>query len=171
MWKYLRSLFVSPPEPIKPPSYTITEIFPPTSTQELWINASSFPDLRDQKPHVFLFNLSEQSFEAGSGVLGTVKLPGRSPNEPYRFLFSLPKQIISPHESSYGSDVVVITTPGIRVAVDLINPDNPGNSLNDGPEYSLLSEGRDLSKKGVFISMSNPPAQEDIEVALARLKN
>jgi len=68
----------------------------------------------------------------------------------------------SPDLSSYEQDA-------IRYVVDLINPNNLGRTLSAGNAPGMASEGVDLSQKGVFFSLANPPFESDLTEAYARM--
>jgi hypothetical protein len=122
-------------------------------------------------PFVFLYNLSEESFKiVGHPVFGSFTIAGRLSDERYRFITSVPEYVHPTKFNLQTSDIEATNLLGVRAVVDLINPDNWTNDLDYevSPETSF-SIGNDLSKKGVFFSLSNPPVESDIIAAERRM--
>jgi hypothetical protein len=190
MWEWFKSLFRRPPAPVIPDPAPTANLQPypdppapkrhgyicqinkvhPASIKIMggnyatWINSRHFPDLRDQKPEIYLYTVNEASFPVENGILGRIMIPGKRKNEPYRFIFSLPKTIVYPKNLGLSSDEFdTVCVDGLTVAQDIINPE----SLQG---LKGMSQGRDLSQKGVFYSRSNPPKESEVKAAHAALR-
>lgn len=135
----------------------------------------------DIKPnHVHLFTLNElEVVIPPTGVFRNgMKIPGRAADEPYRFVASFPEQIriVDDFATMEGNEIVYRLTSGVGAVVDLIHPDCLGKDLDEfvslgksWPTWSQTSEGRNFATRGIFYSLSNPPAVEDMEKAQKRL--
>lgn len=181
MFRVLKSLkdwfFVPPTPPIQPvaPSQpkktqyilSVDDVHPPVVGMGYRAEFVSVLPSLPGKPFVYLYNLSEQTFRDVQTGFGRITIPGKSPNERYRFVFSLPEQVCSVAGMGTG-ELRPQLDSGIRVAVDIINPTNLGTDLDT--VASDFSENRDLSRKGVFYSLSCPPKEKDIKAAERRMK-
>jgi|SRR5882672_7001285 len=94
--------------------------------------------------------------------------PG-DPNQRYRFVTSFPQPILIPKLNEEGNELTSYEQDAIRYVVDLINPNNLGRTLGAGNAPGQASEGVDLSQKGVFFSLANPPFETDVQDAYKRL--
>jgi hypothetical protein len=94
--------------------------------------------------------------------------PG-DPNQRYRYVTSFPQPILIPRLNEEGNELTHYEQDAVRFVVDLINPNNLGRTLSAGNAPGLASEGVDLSQKGVFFSLSNPPFETDVKEAYTRM--
>jgi hypothetical protein len=98
-----------------------------------------------------------------------LKTKAGDPNQRYRFVTSFPQPILIPKLNEDGNELSSYEQDAIRFVVDLINPNNLGRTLTAGNAPGLASEGVDLSQKGVFFSLANPPFERDVQEAYARM--
>lgn len=98
-----------------------------------------------------------------------LKTKAGDPNQRYHFVTSFPQPILIPRLNEDGQDLTSYEQDAIRYVVDLINPNNLGRTLNAGNAPGLASEGVDLSQKGVFFSLANPPFETDVVEAYTRM--
>lgn len=143
-----------------------TEVF---NSHQLTVNRNEVRT--DQRPFVFLYSVSKGHYKATNGRV-TIEIPECRENERYRFITSFPERVYSVEcTGDFYTDCT--SDSGVRVVVDLINPDNVTNDLDKTPSganlFSIAPGGRDLAKKGVFYSLSNPPKLADIVAAERRL--
>ena len=141
----------------------------------LQLDRTNLPQPSAQGAYVFLFTISPRDQEARSGALGVIKIPGRGQDQLYRFVTSFPENIIMARDCTFTlteeNRLESIRLSGVRAVVDLINPENLGTDLNDQVEASRsMAINRDLSRRGVFYSLRNPPAIADLQAAYARLE-
>lgn len=130
--------------------------------------------------HIYLFNVSARMFERVGpyqkvtipGVQdGDPHLQGMKPNEKYHYVTSFPQpmMIFDPNDQTGLINATKIDAR--RYVMDIINPDNMTFSLDTIiPPNDVFSQGNDLSKSGVFFSMSNPPSAADVKAAYARME-
>lgn len=110
----------------------------------------------------------------------------RPPNHPHMLIRSCPKgqpyimargSISSPFtetRSDQNDNKYPVLTNGFKEATKMINPMNPclyGDERDQ--DYAVASEfhqGDDLGKYGVFWSINNPPAEDDVQKAVKRME-
>ncbi len=176
MWSLIRRLFSAKEPEASPPPRTkrigsISTIHP-SSTTSIWANLPYLPDFHFYKPksYVYIYNASEESFEAGNSTVKRLEIPGREPRKRYRYITSFPDVVTLTKPDADAATFITTALSGVRLAVDLISPDNLTSDLDAGPRpEACLSIGRDLSKRGVFYSLSKPPKKKDLEAAEKRL--
>lgn len=130
--------------------------------------------------YVYLFNVSQRKFEK-VGPYQNVTIPGvteedpflkgMQANERYHFVTSFPQPMMMPRFSDQSSEIGVVHVDARRYVMDIINPNNVTLSLDTviPPEHQF-SINNDLSIKGVFFSLSNPPAKEDVKKAIGKME-
>lgn len=92
-------------------------------------------------------------------------------NERYHYVTSFPQPILMTKFNDGSNMIEHYEQDAIRYVVDLINPDNLGKTLEISvPPERQLSIGNDLSQKGVFFSLSNPPFASDVRTAIDRME-
>lgn len=131
------------------------------------INFPDFSNTGDMKK-VWIYNVSTLDFEVDT-ALGIVKFPGRGKKK-YSTVTSLPMIVTHPRTSVDDNAAHGVFTDGRRVAMDIINPDNYTLDQNNKTDEVVTGMGRDLSAKGVFWSLNNPPTDKEIREARARMK-
>lgn len=141
----------------------------------------------DPKEHVYVFNISARTFpnfgklnrqipgvrddDPTTVMIGEKTIPGRE-NERYHFFTAFPQPLLIFKPDDQANMVGYVEQDAVRYVVDLINPDNLTRTLDfQIPQDRQLSIGTDLSRQGVFFSMTNPPQQEDIRKAYDRMEN
>ena len=130
--------------------------------------------------HIYLFNVSARLFEK-VGPYQKVTIPGlkdddpwlpeMKENEKYHFVTSFPQPMMIFNPNDQTGEIGVLKTDARRYVMDIINPDNMTFSLDTMiPQEHVFSVGNDLSRSGVFFSLSNPPAAADVKAAYARME-
>lgn len=137
---------------------------------------------------VYIYNVSVRTFNS-FGKLDRTKIPGVTETDPdtvteldgsighlgndrrIKYVTSFPQPILLPRHNPDSEELQYDQQDAVRFVVDLINPDNLTQSLDiDINSVFSTAEDRDLSKQGVFFSLSNPPKREDVEKAYARME-
>jgi hypothetical protein len=122
----------------------VAEGAPPANTREL----GKFVDLATGKP---------------------LKTKAGDPNQRYRYVTSFPQPILIPKLNEDNEELAYFEQDAVRFVIDLINPNNLGRTLSAGNAPGQASEGVDLSQKGIFFSLANPPFESDVQEAYARM--
>ncbi len=129
--------------------------------------------LYSRKPDywVYLYNISEQSFDVFRPPLfANVHIPGRKRGEEYATAARLPSPLLAPQGSVDSDELSTNLMDTRRVAMDMVNPDNL--SLDQDTVIAKPSNiGNNLSVKGVFWSLNNPPTEEELKAATRRMEN
>jgi len=130
--------------------------------------------------HVYLYNVSARTFpKAGPyevvnipGVTDTDPyLPGMKANEKYHYVTSFPQPMLMPKFDSQTSEIGQIRVDARRYVMDIVNPDNKSLDLNTIiPDKDVFSVGNNLSQKGVFFALTNPPTIQDVRAAYDRME-
>jgi len=130
--------------------------------------------------HVYIFNVSQRSFAkvgpwANTSIPGVVDddpvLPGMKANEKYHFVASYPQPMLMPKLSDQSSEMDAVRVDARRYVMDIINPDNATLNMDTVvPAEHRLSINNDLSIKGVFYSLNNPPTQHEVRSAIDRME-
>jgi len=130
--------------------------------------------------HIYLYNISARTFSNAGPyqkiMIPGVKesdpfLPGMKPNEKYHLAATFPQPMLVFRPNDQSEIANVLQTDARRYVMDIINPDNMTFSLNTIiPQQDVFSVNNDLSKSGVFFSLSNPPAQADVKAAYTRME-
>lgn len=178
MWSLIKRLFSRKVESPPPPSprlanASINRVYP-VSTDVIYGNQRLSLSLSWVKPEkkVYIYTVSDDSFETGNTIIKSLKIPGKEKGKRYRYITSIPDVVNVPNPRTDCGKIYTVATSGVRVAVDLIWPDCLGDDLDKGPKpESCLSIGRNLAKLGVFYSLSKPPKKQDLEAAERRLAN
>ena len=130
--------------------------------------------------YVYLFNASVRTFEK-AGPYQNIRIPGvtdadpslegMNANQRYHYVTSFPQPMLMPQYKDNDGLIGTVQVDARRYIIDLINPNNLTLSLDTAvrPENEL-SIGNDLSRSGVFFSLSNPPERHDVEAAIARME-
>jgi hypothetical protein len=111
---------------------------------------------------VWVYNASRMEHVVDHPILRQVRIPANTTKKRYSLYTSFPNLMKLPQQ---GSDIYTITTTfmnGEKFVKDLISPDNLYNKS--------LSNGRDLSVKGVFYSLHNPPLVSEVLAAVTLMK-
>jgi len=131
--------------------------------------------------YVYLYNISESSFVVSRPpIFKEMTIVGikdkRNLNEngslknEWILATKFPSPLIAPKASVDSSELDFYATDTRRFVMDLINPDNLGI---DQDAYidpkTVTSQGNNLGAKGVFYSLSYPPAPEEVAAAKKRL--
>lgn len=182
MWSRIKKFFQSGFLPVPPASTPANNSNYYVTNPNSWPGFNSHANRRknsvrhipgDIKPnHVHLFTLNElEVLIPPTGVFRNgMKIPGRAADEPYRFVASFPEyfRVIDDWTTAVSDEVVYQLTSGVRAVVDLINPDLLKTSL-DVDKWPITNSGRNFALRGIFYSLSNPPAQEEVDAATRRL--
>ena len=128
--------------------------------------------LYSRKPDfwVYLYNVSEQSFDVFRPPLfANIHIPGRTRGETYVTAARLPSPLLAPQGSVDTDEISTQLLDTRRVLMDVCNPDNLSldqNSVTAKP----TNIGNNLSQRGVFWSLNNPPTEEEIKAATLRME-
>ncbi len=128
--------------------------------------------LYSRKPDfwVYLYNVSEQSFDVFRPPLfANIHIPGRTRGEVYVTAARLPSPLLAPQGSVDTDEISTQLLDTRRVLMDVCNPDNLSldqNSVTAKP----TNIGNNLSQRGVFWSLNNPPTEEEIKAATLRME-
>src|SRR5271157_4384772 len=119
---------------------------------------------------VYLYNVSEQSFDVFRPPLfANIHIPGRTRGETYTIAARLPCPLPVPQGSVDTDEVTTQLMDTRRVLMDVCNPDN--FSLDQNSVISKPTNiGNNLSQRGVFWSLNNPPTEEEIKAATVRME-
>lgn len=118
---------------------------------------------------IWVYNVSRMTHELDHHTLGHVKIPGNTSKKRYALYTSFPSVIMSTKEDLNSSIMTMFPESGKRFVMDLINPDNLGLDQSFDSKYHT-SVGQNLSKKGVFWSMHNPPKKAEVDAAVTRME-
>ena len=128
--------------------------------------------LYSRKPDfwVYLYNVSEQSFDVFRPPLfANIHIPGRTRGETYVTAARLPSPLLAPQGSVDTDEISTQLLDTRRVLMDVCNPDNLSLDQN-----SVIAKptniGNNLSQRGVFWSLNNPPTEEEIKAATLRME-
>lgn len=92
-------------------------------------------------------------------------------NERWHYCTSFPQPVLLAKFDDQSSQIGHFEQDAIRYVVDIINPDNLGKTLDIKIDPNQrFSIGNDLSQKGVFFSLSNPPFESDVRGAVDRME-
>jgi hypothetical protein len=113
---------------------------------------------------VYIYNISPMEHEKDHPTFKTVKIPACPVGVPYKLAFSIPSMLVRTDMNVCQNDEITFQgTNGVRVAMDIVNPDNLTLNQWWEPSPYAYSIGNDLGVKGVFWSLRNPPFEEDLE--------
>jgi hypothetical protein len=130
---------------------------------------------------IYIYNVSRRTFSkvgphANVNIPGVVDgdpvLDGFLGNEMYHYVTSFPQPMTFPKFDDQSSEIGTIKVDARRYVMDIINPDNMTFSLETVvPPESRFSINNDLSIKGVFFSLSNPPMKAETRSAIKRMED
>jgi len=164
-----------------PVSYEVKAQHPPSTTAfggNVQYRGVQWRSPRKPESYVYVYNASARTFKD----VGRLKMtcPGvvaddpALPNEPmmkYHFVTSFPQPILIGEPDDQTGEIRPVEQDAVRFVVDQINPDNVTRSLDVmiRPEQ-VTAVGNDFSQRGVFFSESQPPKEEDVRNAYARME-
>jgi hypothetical protein len=132
--------------------------------------------------YVFLYNVSEQSFDVSRPpLIRKFKIEGKSAGFKYKLCARFPQPLLVPKGNVDSNEIDIIPQDTRRFAMDIINPDNLGLDQDAviKPE-DVFAIGNNLGVKGVFWSLNGPgaskygqqeePTPAEIERATVRLE-
>lgn len=119
---------------------------------------------------IYLYNVSKQDHTVSRPpVMREMKINGRKDNERVAFVTRLPQPLLTPKGNVDSNEIAIDAMDTRRFVMDIINPDNLGINQDALIEH-VTGQGNDLGAKGVFWSLNNPPTEEEIKAAYARLE-
>jgi hypothetical protein len=123
-----------------------------------------------ESPRVYIYNISPFIHQKEHSIFKNIVIPKCPIGKPYVLAFSIPEKMVSTKVDVCMDQTYFSGFDGKRVAMDIINPNNFGLDQNlDNMRYN--NDGSDnLSKRGVFWSLSYPPKKEELAAAKKRLK-
>lgn len=123
---------------------------------------------------VYIYNIAYRTFEIRRPpYFPIVRLSACPPTEPYVKVMSIPNIVNEKWVDSASGEIRNRGTQGERFAMDLINPANIGVDMwaSVSAEASWIDGGTDdMSRRGLFFSRNDPPTQEELDKAKARLE-
>ena len=126
--------------------------------------------------YIYLFTVSKRGFTIERPPLfPRIKVPACGPQERYKLFQAIPDPVIQPiMDWDKGKNVAAPDPPdGVRVAVDLIDPNNLANSLDwVCPEYAVAEvqqgSGCNLANQGLFFDYTPIPSEQELVKAEKR---
>jgi len=150
--------------------------FQADANRRCWPSLSPPPEVPQSQNHVYIFTVGRHAFiREKSGLLPETKIPACLPSERFHLITCLPDPIMrlefSPITDS-GKELVIYDAK--RAAMDFCWPDNLTLDLDMTEEELqlagfVLSPGANYTHQGLFWSTQNPPTEEEIAAAEARL--
>jgi hypothetical protein len=122
---------------------------------------------------VYIYNVNIHPFEiARPGMFRKILIPGRKPGEKYALAVTLPHPLITQRSNVDTNQIEMVAQDARRVAADLLNPDNLSaeESGQDALVVNPTSIGCNLNRYGVFWSRNNPPTEDEVNKATARME-
>jgi RNA polymerase subunit RPABC4/transcription elongation factor Spt4 len=131
--------------------------------------------MRPVEYHIFMFNVGVKSHEIRKPPLFPyVLVPGVGPGERYHLAFKIPNICNQGWADPDNGSIRHHGDDGRRVAMDMINPLNPGIDQDWQIDSKSLARatsiGDDLSQWGLFWSLNETPTEVEIGKAIARME-
>lgn len=130
--------------------------------------------LREPDRMIHIFSVSKRSFVIDRAPLWVkLHLRGCGPDERFVPVAHIPDPLMQKVHNTENGRYRGEAHDGLRVAIDLLNPNNPTNDpdWNPSPELAAAfgsSKGCDLFAQGLFISLSEEPTEKEIARAEER---
>ncbi len=129
--------------------------------------------------YIYLFTISKRSFIIERPPLfPRINVPACEPQEQYKLFFALPDPVMQTiMDWDKGRNIAAPDPPdAVRVAVDLINPNNISQDLDWAcPEYAMATvqqgAGMNLADQGLFFDYDPVPSKKELKKAEARRHN
>lgn len=119
---------------------------------------------------VYIYNISPVEHHRTHSIFPNIVMPACPVGKKYELAFSLPEIIVVTKFLVDNNETDFLAQDGKRIAMDIINPDNFGLDQNTKTYgYSSSGDTNNLSKRGVFWSMSFPPKEKELEEARSRM--
>ena len=151
---------------------------PDTQREMRAANPSNFaprlPRIRKPDGHIYIFSVARRHFPKTSSPYFKQPFRGCVQGERYVLCGSIPDPpfLVGPDEANGGTRLYDEPgdDAGMRVAIDLLNPNNPTNDPYWADAGSLgaffgTSANSNLIAQGLFPSRTNPPAEKEIQRA------
>lgn len=131
---------------------------------------NDMPRLYPIHRHIYIYSTARRDFEKKHVYFNGV-LKGCKPGERYVECYAVPDPpqqfAVDAERGGKRVEVEPRDEAGWRVAIDILNPNNPSTNLYmklDGRQAALYSIGQnvDLVRYGLFCSLHNPPLEEEI---------
>jgi hypothetical protein len=133
----------------------------------------SFWEGRKADYYVYIYNISENTYTVSRPpYLPLITIKGKAKHEQYSCSVTIPHPFMEFRQNLDANEVERMPMNGKRVAMDIVNPDNLSFDQDrpiDGKSDSS-SGTNNLSKRGVFWSLNNPPKPEELAKATVRLE-
>lgn len=127
--------------------------------------------IREPKRFVYIFSISKREFVIERPPLHpTLRIPRCLPDERVKMVAKIPDPYNQAIQDPYSGRLVGAAHDGLRVAIDLVNPNNITNNVDWECPVQHAGEiatghGCDLSRQGLFISLSENPSIQEVEKA------
>lgn len=125
------------------------------------------------KDRVWIYSVSNMEHTpVQHPLLRFVKFPKVKAGEDYTVVTSIPRIFRYTKDSVDTSVIGPMFIDGRRVAMDFVNTDNLSSNQKAiaGEDFYRTSSGRDLSEKGIFWSLKNPPGKLEVKQAKKRME-
>jgi hypothetical protein len=129
--------------------------------------------LRAPEYEVFVYSISRRShYVQRPPVFSKLLIVACPADERYCMVARFPHPFTQLDRDMNGS-IIAVNMDGQKVAQGICNPNNLTDNQDLGSDrwLSLGDDGSNLSKKGVFWSLNNPPEEHEIAAAEKRLDN
>ena len=125
------------------------------------------------KDRVWIYSVSNMEHTpVQHPLLRFVKFPKVKAGEDYTVVTSIPRIFRYTKDHVDTNTIEPMFIDGRRVAMDFVNTDNLSSNQKAiaGKDFYRTSTGRDLSEKGIFWSLKNPPGKLEVKQAKKRME-
>lgn len=127
--------------------------------------------IRQPEYFIHMYNVGERSHRVSNGLIKNALIPGVKPGERYVKCFSLPNIVNQAWQDPDTGQLRTYGEDGRRVMMDLINPANMGIDQDfELPPQEVVSQGSNLAVWGLFWSVNDPPTEEELRKATAKME-
>lgn len=120
---------------------------------------------------VHMYNVGERPHRLTNGLIKNALIPGVKQGEKFIKCFSLPNIVNQVWQDPDTGQLRTYGEDGRRVMMDLINPANMGIDQDfELPPDQIVSQGSNLAVWGLFWSLNDPPSQEELKKATAKME-
>lgn len=149
------------------PSDPASQSFTRAQMGEMYINPA---ELEPPRYHVYLYTVCkrEHTVQQPPAVPHLV-IPACGPDEEYKKVIAIPHPFLQIERHPDKNEAIIYREVAERVAQSLCNPDNPTLD-QDYVVRQPLGFGVNLNAQGVFWSLNDPPAKEEILKARKRVE-
>jgi hypothetical protein len=131
-------------------------------------NAQAFAFNREPQYMVYLYTVSGQKFEVSRPPnIKLLKIAPCPASQEYSLICSLPQPLLTPKGNIDSNEIDVQMNDSRRIVADIINPDNLSDQVDAqwNEVQNPTAIGNNLTKRGIFWSLSNPPLPSEVAKA------